>query len=90
MANEKNVFKDIVNVLNRLDGKQLGKGIVSNKTKLSKDGKGAWTERMAEQYRNKEYINGEPVDMPPEDMEITNAEIVRELFEDDWNTMFGH
>ncbi len=87
---EKNIFKDISNVLSRLDGTQLGKQIISNKTKLSENDKGAWTERMAEQYRNKEYKNGEPVDMPPENIEITNEEIVRELLEDDWNSMFGH
>lgn len=84
-----NFFDKIISNLRKLDGKQLGKGFQKNKIKLAKDKKGAWINRMAEQYRNEEYIDEGPVDLPPSELKITEKEIIKELIHDEIRNIFG-
>jgi len=87
--NSENFFDKVVSNLRKLDGKQLGKGFQKNKIKLAKDKKGAWINRMAEQYRNEEYVDEVPVDLPPSKFNITEKEIIRELVKDEIRNVFG-
>ena len=85
---QENIFDRIITNIRNLDGKQLGKGFKSNKIKLAKDSKGAWIDRMAEQYRNEEYVNEVPVDLPPLEMGITEKDIINEMVHDEIRNVF--
>ena len=85
---QENIFDRIITNIRNLDGKQLGKGFKSNKIKLAKDNKGAWIDRMAEQYRNEEYVNEVPVDLPPPEMDITEKDIINEMVRDEIKNVF--
>ncbi len=87
--NNDNFFDKIISNLRKLDGKELGKGFQKSKIKLAKDKKGAWINRMAEQYRNEEYIDEVPVDLPPPELKITEKEIIKELVHDEIRNIFG-
>ena len=84
-----NFFDKIISNLRKLEGKQLGKGFQKNKIKLAENKKGAWINRMAEQYRNEEYVDEVPVDLPPTELKITEKEIIKELVHDEIRNIFG-
>ena len=85
---QENIFDRIITNIRNLDGKQLGKGFKSNKIKLAKDNKGAWINRMIEQYSNEEYIDETPVDLPPTELNITEKDIINEMVRDEIKNVF--
>ena len=86
---EENIFDKMISGIRNLDGKQLGKGFKKDRMKLAKDKRGAWVDRMAEQYRNQEYVDEEPVDLPPPELNITEDDIIKELVRDEIRNIFG-
>lgn len=83
LENNENVFDKIIRKLRKLDGRQLGKSFRTGKTKLGKNEREAWVNRMIEQYRNEEYVDGKPVDLPPEKYDITVEEQIKEMVKDE-------
>lgn len=67
-------FDDFFMNFQKLDQKVIGEDMRSDETRLAKDDKGAWVNHIADQY-----LNGEQVDMPPEELQINKEDIIREL-----------
>ena len=59
--------------LRSLDGQTINEGGMNKGMRLAKDEKGAWVNRLTDQY-----LTGESMDIPPEQLGITKEDIIRE------------
>ena len=85
MKQKDDLFDDVVKNLRNLDGQELAGGIQKSKTRLAKDDRGAWINRMADQYAVREQM-----DVPPPELNITNKDIIRELVKRKVREAFGN
>ena len=74
MKSNDDFFDKVIHNLHNLDGQELNGGMQKSKTRLAKDDRGAWINRMADQCACKEEM-----DIPPPELDITHKDIIREL-----------
>ena len=88
MAKEDNELKDVlenmIDGLNSIDGKVVGEDGEFIKTEMGKDDRDAWVKHMVEQY-----LKGETLNTPPEEMEITTIDIMEEIARREISKIFG-
>ena len=77
-------FNGILNRFKMADGKAVGENGEIIEEKMAKDDRGAWINHLAEQYLKKEDI-----DVPPEDFEITNQDIIDEIAKREIDKIIG-
>jgi len=84
MSGLEDLFKGIINRAKQADGKVVGENSEIVEEKMAKDEKGAWVNRLSEQYLKKEEL-----DTPPAELNIEQQDIISEIAKREINKILG-